>query len=199
MSCLLGLFLMVSNNVLLDLLQGCVGQTDSGLDHLWTNTPGKMSQIYAQYKGSDHKMIMGVRYTKLIKNKTRYVKKRSYKNFDEAKFIKRIKDTSWWDIYLATDVNDAVRLLTDKINIILDEMAPIKTFQTTTKYCPWLSKETKEIISQRKKAQEVLSKNRTEDNLKIFKTLRNKASSSLKKDIFQWQRKILEDCNNDSG
>ena len=30
--------------------QGRVGQPDSGLDHLWTNTPGKMAQIYTKYK-----------------------------------------------------------------------------------------------------------------------------------------------------
>ena len=39
--------------------QGRVGQPDSGLDHFWTNTPGKMSQIYTRYNGSDHKVIMG--------------------------------------------------------------------------------------------------------------------------------------------
>ena len=32
--------------------QGRVGQADSGLDHLWTNTPGKMSPIYTRYSGS---------------------------------------------------------------------------------------------------------------------------------------------------
>ena len=51
--------------------QGRVGQEDSGLDHLWTNNPGKMSQVYTKYNGSDHKVIMGVRYNKLIKNLAR--------------------------------------------------------------------------------------------------------------------------------
>ena len=35
--------------------QGRAGQADSGLDHLWTNVPGKMSQIYTYFNGSDHK------------------------------------------------------------------------------------------------------------------------------------------------
>ena len=67
--------------------QGWAGQTDSGLDHLWTNNPGKMSQIYSKYFGSDHKVIMGVRFARMIRNSTRYVKKRSYKHFDEEKFL----------------------------------------------------------------------------------------------------------------
>ena len=71
--------------------QGRVGQADTGLDCLWTNIPGKMSQIYSQYNGSDHKVIMGVRYAKIIKSSTRYVKKRSYKNVEEAKFMEKIE------------------------------------------------------------------------------------------------------------
>ena len=85
--------------------QGAVGQTDSGLDHFWTNSPGKVSQIYTQFNGSDHKVIMGVRYSKLIRNRTKYVKKRSYKNFDEQKFLDKIKNTSWWDVYITTDID----------------------------------------------------------------------------------------------
>ena len=74
--------------------QGRVGQADSGLDHLWTNTPGKMSQIYTKYNGSDHKVIMGVRFAKMIRNSTRYVRKRSYKNFDKTKFLECVKNIS---------------------------------------------------------------------------------------------------------
>ena len=49
-----------------------------------------MSQIYTRYNGSDHKVIVGVRFAKLIKRSTRYVKKRSYTNFDESIFIEKI-------------------------------------------------------------------------------------------------------------
>ena len=179
--------------------QGRVGQEDSGLDHLWTNNPGKMSQVYTKYNGSDHKVIMGVRYNKLIKNRTRYVKKRSYKNFNEAVFLDKIRSTSWWDVYQTVDVNGAVELFTKKINSILDVMAPIKTFQTSSKYCPWLTKETKELIKERNRAQEVLSRNKSEENLKSFKIIRNRVTNSIKNDKTKWQKMKLENCNNDSG
>ena len=55
--------------------QGGLGQADSGLDHFWTNSPAKVSQIYTQYNGSDHKVILGVRYSKMIRNRAKYVKK----------------------------------------------------------------------------------------------------------------------------
>merc|ERR1712030_266257 len=48
-------------------------------------------------------------------------------------------DLSWWDIYISVDIDEAVQLFTNKILSILDLMAPIKTFQTSSKYCPGLS------------------------------------------------------------
>ena len=149
--------------------QGRAGQPDSGLDHLWTNVPGKMSQIYTHYNGSDHKVIMGIRYSKLQRSSTRYVKKRSYKNFSELKFLEEIRKIRWWDVYLSTDIDEAVELFSNKVNVILDKMAPIKTFQTSSKYCPWLSEETTKLIKQRNNAQQAFSENKTRDNHENFK------------------------------
>ena len=179
--------------------QGTLGQADTGLDHLWTNTPEKMSQIYTKFNGSDHKVIFGVRYSKIIRNSTRYVKKRSYKNFDEKKFIEKVRDLTWWDVYQSEDVDEAVTLLTAKLNSILDIMAPVKTFQTNSRYCPWLSGKTKLLILERNKAQELLSENKTEENIKEFKRLRNEVTKELRSDKIKWQQKKLDKCNDDSG
>ena len=179
--------------------QGRPGQVDSGIDHIWTNIPGKMSPIVTRYRGSDHKVIMGVRYATLIKNRSRYVKKRSYKNFDETLFLKKIRDTSWWDVYKATEVDEAVHLFTSKINLILDNMAPIKTFQTTSKYCPWLSESTKLLIKERNKAQSYFSENKTDENFEIFKKIRNKVTKSLRDDKFKWHKNKLDKCDKDPG
>ena len=179
--------------------QGAAGQPDTGLDHVWTNTPGKMSQIHTRFSGSDHKVIFGVRYSKMIRSSTRYVKKRSYKNFDEAKFLEKIRGLSWWEVYRSEDVNEAVHLLTLKLNFILDEMAPVKTFQTNSKYCPWLSEETKVMMKERNKAQELASEIKTSENIKNFKSLRNRVANSLKNDKLKWQKAKLAKCNNESG
>ena len=105
--------------------QGRVGQADSGLDHLWTNVPGKMSPILTKYFGSDHKVIMGVRFGKMIKTSTRYVQKRSFKDFDHLGFLEQVRYISWWDIYKTSDVDIAVQLFTSRINSILDHYQEI--------------------------------------------------------------------------
>ena len=58
------------------------GIAASGLDHFWTTNPNKLSEVHSYFHGSsDHKIIIGTRYTKSIVKNPRYVKKRSYKNF----------------------------------------------------------------------------------------------------------------------
>ena len=80
-----------------------------------------------------------------MKNNVKYVKKRSYANFNKETFLEEI--VSWWDVYSRTNVNDAVQLLSVQVTAALDKTAPIKTFQTRTKYAPWLSKETENLTA----------------------------------------------------
>ena len=68
------------------------GQPVSGLDHLYTNRPNKLSAVYTEYTGgSDHKLIKVTRYSKSIQQNSRYVRKRCYKNFDEEEFKQKVK------------------------------------------------------------------------------------------------------------
>ena len=55
------------------------------------------------------------------------------------------------------------------------------------------------MIKERNKAQEVLSENKNDKMLQNFKILRNKLTKRLKTDKIQWQRKKLENFNNESG
>ena len=58
------------------------GQPQSGLDHLYTNYPSKLSEVYTVYTGgSDHKLVKVTRFAKSIKKNCRYVRKRCYKEF----------------------------------------------------------------------------------------------------------------------
>ena len=179
--------------------QGHVGQNDAGLDHIWANIPGKLSPVQSKYIGSDHKMLFVVRYTKVITEKSRYVLKRSYKNFDPNSFLKEVKKISWWNIYLSEDPNEAANKFTSKISSILDKMAPLKTFQTRSKYCPWLSEQTKSLIKHRNEAQQQYSREKTEINLERFRRLRNLTTKQLKKDKINWQKtKLRNSCGNSS-
>ena len=69
-------------------------------------------------------------------------------------FINEIRKISLWGVYSECfDFENAANILTSKINEILDVMAPIRTFQIRTKYVPWMSQKTKDIIKERDQAQ----------------------------------------------
>ena len=54
------------------------------------------------------------RYTKSLKKNVRYIRKRCFKNFNELGFKLEVAAMNWFDVYSATDVNTAVKVLTDK-------------------------------------------------------------------------------------
>ena len=67
------------------------GQPKSGLDHLYTNQPDKLSSVQTFITGmSDHKLIKFVRFAKSLKMSPRYVRKRSFKDFDPNLFKEKI-------------------------------------------------------------------------------------------------------------
>ena len=114
------------------------GQADSMLDLL--DVPEKMSEVRTVLQSySDHGLILCSRFTKNIITSPRYVKKRSFKNFSEIDFVNAVENLNMLDIYLCQDASEAASMLTEKLNIILDEMAPIKKIQVRHNYAPWVS------------------------------------------------------------
>ena len=94
-------------------------------------------------------LIFAVRYANSIKTRPSYIRQRTYKNLLPYDFTTAIQQVSWLDVYLCTDVDLAVKLLSDKITAILDQMAPMRTVQIRTNYIPWLSKTTKDMMEER--------------------------------------------------
>ena len=106
------------------------GQLSTGLDHYYTNRSDKVSVVEKHFNGgSDHMLISAVRFSKTVKSKPKYLRKRCYGYFDPEYFKERVQQIRWLDIYLSNDVNEAVNLFYDKIRYILDAMAPMRTIQ----------------------------------------------------------------------
>ena len=175
------------------------GQPRSGLDHLYSNRSEKLSSVQTLFTGvSDHKLLKVTRYSKSFKNLPRFVKKRSFKNFDEDLFKDKIRECGWDDVYSCSNVDTAAELLTGKITDILDEMAPIKKFQTRTKYAPWLSNETKHLITERESAQQKASQSDSQEDWRVFRSLRNQVTSKSREDKKNWQEMKLDPRENNS-
>ena len=174
------------------------GQPPSGLDHLYTNRPNKLSEVFSEHAGSDHKLIKVTRSAKSIARNSRYVRKRCYRDFDERKFREEVSRLSWHELYLCEDVEQAVYILTSSLNTILDQLAPVKTVQVRTRYAPWLSSETKAIIKERDAAQIHASGTQDPDDWRLYKNLRNTITRRMKKEKASWEKQRLDHAQNSS-
>ena len=176
------------------------GQVSTGLDHYYSNKPEKLSPVQKHHLGgSDHMMISAVRHSKTIRSSPKYIRKRSFKNFDPQLFVATVQQVSWLDVYLCNDVDEAVEIFSNKITEILDVMAPMKTIQVRTNYSPWLSKETLELMKVRDELQKLASETKCREDWKRYKEARNKVNNKLKYEESNWRRVRLEECGKDSG
>ena len=143
--------------------------------------------------GSDHKLLRVTRFTKSMKNSARYVRKRSFKNFNQAQFCEAVKKISWFDLCMCQDPSQAAELLTSKLTVILDQMAPIKTFQIRSKYAPWMSLNTKQLLKERNLAQENAAQTQHPEDWLAYKNLRNTETTKMRQEKKLWEEHKLND------
>ena len=171
------------------------GQANSCIDLIFTNRPEKVGPAQAEIRGSsDHRLIFVRKHSKTVGESTRYVRKRSYKNFDEKAFREAVENISWFDVYSCNNVDLAVDRFTTKLTEILDSMAPVKTFQVRTKYAAWVSDSTKEMIRERNAAQAKASNTQLKEDWDNYKRLRNNLAVVKKKEKLAWQQHKLQTC-----
>ena len=115
------------------------------------------------------------------------MRKRCYKDFDEEAFKQKVRELSWYDLYICEDLNQAVHLLTSKLTNILDQLAPVKTIQTRTRYAAWLSSETKESMKARDSAQKHATESQHPDDWRLYRNLRNKVTARMRSEKSSWE------------
>ena len=169
------------------------GQPRTGLDHLYSNKPDKLSSVQTYFTGmSDHKLLKFTRFTKSLKQSPRYVRKRTFQNFDEELFKQNVAECGLEEILIYNDTNTAAELLTSKLNGILDVMAPVKKIQTRVKYSPWLSKDTKVLIRDREASQAKAAETDDPEDWRIFRSLRNQVIAKKRADKKKWENQKLD-------
>ena len=152
----------------------------SCIDHITTNSPGKCTNTAVIVGGnSDHLAVVTTKVSKEVNSRPPLIKKRSYKKFIEENFLLEIKNTDFNTILDMNDVDEASNYFEKIFSQILDNHAPVKTFQTRTNYAPWLSKTTKADIELRNELKKQSITSNDPDILKKYKSLRNKIKARL--------------------
>ena len=122
----------------------------SCIDHVYTNVKYRCSDVtVSPFGNSDHDMISYTRYNKEPPAPAQTIRKRSYKNFVEEKYLADLAQIDWNDVLCCGDLDMATEILTKKLRYVLNVHAPWIIFQQRKFFVPWLTEETKKMMTQR--------------------------------------------------
>ena len=118
------------------------------IDHCYTNVPGKITKPEVLAIGnSDHLAVFITKYSKEVVLQPKMIRKQSYKYFNIENFLSDIYHSEInATVTNLDDLESAATQFQTLFSRILNLHAPMKTFQVRSKYLPFLSEETKNLI-----------------------------------------------------
>ena len=177
---------------------------ESMIDHIWTNTPDKVGDSGQLETGvSDHHMIWVCRRSRKLVERARRTEKRSMKNFclDDLEELCRQENWKYRETEPRTEnmLEKRVKRLEEKINNILEQVAPMKTkkmkYRGRPKWMtPLLVERMKERVQSRKKA----NRSKKEDDEKDARRLRNEVAKEVRGAEREFMKTKLENLSKNS-
>ena len=173
-------------------------QSATLIDHIYSNTYANiLTSVVPKLGLSDHFPIFVSRKTNGasdVKNTHYTISYRSYKNFDENKFIDELQSTPWDIIKVFDDVNDIVETWSSLFCDIVDKHLPLRQHRVKRKQQPkWLTADIIDAIKTRDRFKSL-------DNQEQYKIWRNKVSKMIKASKKrQYSEIINENVNNPSS
>ena len=126
------------------------GKPPSLVDHIWTNSPNNIMTTANKVRAfSDHNCISAVIRTKDRPEQEHEIERRDRRKMDVSRYVRRISEIDWKDLYLSRDINTINNIFETKVGQILEEEAPLKWFQTRRNHKGWLSADLKDMMKDR--------------------------------------------------
>ena len=174
------------------------GVAATGLDHLYTNKPTKLSEVRTEWTGlSDHKIILVRKFSRDFKRTERYTRKLAFKNFNQEEFRTAVTTMPELAACLASTSADlSASILQRGITRVLDTMAPVRTIQNRTSYVPYLTNDTKQLQAAVKDAQVKAAGSGDLEDWRLYRSMRNQKNRAVKEDQLRWQKDKLSSTAN---
>lgn len=148
------------------------------IDHIYTNIEENIQRVHVERLClSDHFAVFCNRKSQSVigKNTHQSITYRSFKNFEENRFLNDLSSVPWGIIEHFDKVDDIVSVWSTLLLEVLDRHAPIKHHRIKKKYQPdWLTPELMDTMKERNKC-------KIHGNMDAYKHLRNKVSKQIEK------------------
>ena len=155
-------------------------QRDTLLDHCWVSKPDRVISWENTPRGrSDHNLISVTLRTKDKVINNQEVKKRHWKSFDPETFRDKIKTIDWGDFYNHDNIDILNSIFEDKVGGILEEMAPMKSFQARKSYSNWMDPETLQKMKDRDLLRDTAKETDLDVDWRAYRTARNQCTKLL--------------------
>ena len=182
----------------------------SCIDHVYCNAKHRISAVkVVTFGASDHDAVAYTRYSKEPAPPARTIRKRSYRNFNEANFVEDVARIDFTDVYCTRDVDDAAAMLTDKLVEVLNLHAPWIVYQQRKHYTPWVTLETSQLMKERDKIKEEAKAMASREGRAAsveqselwnrYKKLRNNVNNRIKQEEIRYKKAKVNDCQGIPG
>ena len=156
------------------------------LDLIMTNSLQKITGYQAGISAfSDHSLQTLTRSTKGIDKKQKYLRMRSFVNFNIQEFKTNILEHH---LYIPSNYEPDPETIATNLQKILqdsiDPLAPIKILQVKPKNNKNLSTKAKEALADRDIAYDEYKRSKTQENLRFYRNLKNNANKIISKEKF---------------
>ena len=173
---------------------------DSRIDHIWTNTPGKVGASGQVETGaSDHHLIWVERKATNLVEKVKVTEKRAMKHFSLDRLAELCRKESWnyTGPKAITEelLDNRVKQLEEKITNILDSVAPMKLKKLKYRGKPnWMTQNLSDRLKERSRARKKASWSKLKDEQEARK-IQKEVSKEVKNAEKEYMKRKLEDLS----
>ena len=109
------------------------------------------------------------RCSKSFKDVPRYVRKRTFKQFDKADFKRRVGEMPELQaISHCEHANQAAMFLQDGLSRMLDSFDPVRNIQSRNNYKPHIQEATKQLMLERNEAQKAAASSGSQEHWRAY-------------------------------
>ena len=159
------------------------GQADSIIDHCWVNCLPRIMKVKNIVRAyADHNIVGDQLRMRGITSNSSEFDMRGFEKMNKEKYLDKIKNLDWTELYNMTDPDVAVHHLEEKVLQVINEETPMITVQPNSKHKSWISGGTRELMKERDRKREEAKRTQEVRDWTEFRRIQNKVSAEINKD-----------------